>query len=96
MIRSSLESFSDVLAPDIKIEEITALEFEFNGFILKRELRHWEIQFKDEEGEQGVIVEREDFVDGKFGFEIDGSENELLLEDFDRIERFVYRNNLID
>jgi hypothetical protein len=29
-------------------------------------------------------------VDGKFEFEIDGLGHELLLEDFDRIDKFYY------
>jgi hypothetical protein len=89
-----LNAFSDVLASDIKLEESVALEFEFDGFVLRRERHHWEIQFEDEEGEQGIIIEREDFVDGKLGFEIDGAEHELLLKDFDRIEKFAYERNL--
>jgi hypothetical protein len=93
---SDLNDFSDVLANDITIEQITAVEFEFDSFILHREFHHWEIQFEDAEGEQGIIVEREDFINGRFEFEIDGTGHELLLEDFDKIDKFVYENRLID
>lgn len=92
---TSLSDFSDVLAKDIKIEDASVLEFEFDNFVLRRESRHWEVQFEDAEGEQGIIVEREDFVNGKFEFDIDRSIDILTLEEFDRIERFVYENNLI-
>jgi hypothetical protein len=92
---TSLSDFSDVLAKDIKIEDAAVLEFEFDNFVLRRESRHWEVQFEDAEGEQGIIVEREDFVNGKFEFDIDGSIDILTLEEFDRIEKFVYENNLI-
>jgi hypothetical protein len=93
-----LSEFSDVLAKDIQFEEAAVSEFEFEDGLwsLRRERNHWEIQFEDEEGEQGMIVEREGFVDGKFGFEIDGVEHELLLEDFDRIEKFTYEKGLIE
>jgi hypothetical protein len=91
-----LNDFSDVLAPDIKLEEVAALEFEFDDFVLRRESHHWEIQFEDADGKQGIVVEREDFVDGKLGFEIDGEEHELPLEDFDRIEKFAYEKGLIN
>lgn len=91
-----LNDFSDVLAPDITIEQTTALEFEFDDFVLRREMWHWEIQFEDEEGEQGILVEREDFIDGKFTFAIEGQEREFLLEDFDRIEKFAYEEGLIE
>jgi hypothetical protein len=93
-----LSEFNDVLAPDIQIEEVSIAEFEFEDGLwsLRRERNHWEIQFEDEEGEQGIVVEREDFVDGKFGFEIDGSEHELLLEDFDKIEKFAFTSKLIN
>jgi hypothetical protein len=93
-----LSEFNDVLSKDIQVEEIAVSEFEFEDGLwsLRRERNHWEIQFEDTEGEQGIIVEREDFTDGKFGFEIDGSEHELLLDDFDRIDKFVYKNRLID
>jgi hypothetical protein len=89
--------FSDVLAPDIKLEEVSVAEFEFEDGLwrLRRERNHWEILFESEKGEEGIIVERENFVDGKFGFEIDGKEHELLLEDFDRIEKFAYEKDLI-
>ena len=91
-----LNDFSDVLATDIAIEETKAIEFEFENFTFRRERHHWEIQFEDQEGEQGIIVEREDFVDGKLEFDIDGKKECLLLEDFDRIEKFVYENHLIN
>jgi hypothetical protein len=90
------DDFSDVLASDIKIEQANALEFEFDNFILRREGHHFEIQYEDSEGEQGIIVEREDFVGGKLEFDIDGQPYELLLEDFDRIEKFAYEKGLID
>jgi hypothetical protein len=81
---------SDVLANDIKVEKTTALEFEFNNFVLRREMRHWEIQFEDSEGEQGITIEREDFTNEKFEFDIDNQPYELLLEDFDRIDKFYH------
>ena len=87
--------FSDVLAEDITIEEVISQEFEFGDFILRREKNHWEIQFEDAEGEQGIIIEREDFVDGKFEFSIDDNKLSLLLIDFDRIEKFMQDNNLL-
>ena len=87
--------FSDVLAEDITIEEIISQEFEFGDFILRREKNHWEIQFEDAEGEQGIIIEREDFVDGEFEFSIDDNKLSLLLIDFDRIEKFMQDNNLL-
>jgi hypothetical protein len=90
-----LNDFSDVLANDIVVEEGTALEFEFDNFILRRERNHWEIQFEDAEGEQGITIEREDFSDGKFEFDIDGKLENLLLEDFDRIEKFAYEKGLL-
>jgi hypothetical protein len=90
-----LNDSSDVLAPDIRMEGTTALEFEFDNFILRRELHHWEIQFEDSAGEQGIVIEREDFTDGKFEFDIDGKKECLLLEDFDRIEKFTYENKLV-
>jgi hypothetical protein len=90
MEQHDLSEFSDVLAKDITIEETTELEFEFENFILRRERAHWEIQFDDEEGEQGIIVEREDFVDGRLEFDIDGKTEVLLIEDFDRIEKFAF------
>jgi hypothetical protein len=86
---------SDVLANDIKIEQTAVIEFEFDDFILRREMHHWEIQFEDAEGEQGITIEREDFLNEKFKFEIDELEHELLLEDFDRIEKFVFNKDLI-
>ena len=90
-----LSEFSDVLAPDVTVEQTTALEFEFDDFVLRREKNHWEIQFEDSEGEQGIIVEREEFINNKFEFDIDGQNKELLLEDFDRIEKFTYDNRLL-
>jgi hypothetical protein len=87
---------TDVLAPDIRVEETSSLEFEFESFVLRRELHHWEIQFEDSEGEQGIAVEREDFVDGKFEFDIDEKKEWLLLEDFDRIDKFAYEKGLIE
>jgi hypothetical protein len=89
---SDLSEFSDVLSEDIQIEEILISEFEFeNGlWSLRKERNHWEITFESETGEEGIIVEREDFVGGKFCFEIDGCEHELLLEDFDKIDKFYH------
>jgi hypothetical protein len=87
---------SDVLSPDIQVEETTAIEFEFDNFVLRRELHHWEITFEDTEGEQGIVVEREDFSDGKLKFDINEQPCFLLLEDFDRIEKFVYEKSLIN
>jgi len=92
---TDLSEFSDVLANDITVEEISVLEFEFDGFTLRREKNHWEVTFESEDGFEGIIVEREDFVDGKFEFSIDGKPECLLLEDFDRIEKFAYERNLI-
>jgi hypothetical protein len=60
---NDLHDFSDVLANDITVEQAQALEFEFDNFILRREFNHWEVIFEDAEGEQGIIVEREDFVE---------------------------------
>ena len=94
-IKRDLSEFSDVLANEVKIEEVSALEFDFDGFIIRRELHHWEIQFEDSEGEQGIIVEREDFVDGKLEFDKDGRMMTFLLEDFDRIEKFAHENGLL-
>jgi hypothetical protein len=87
-----LSEYNDVLSKDIQVEEVNATEFEFEDGLwsLRKERNHWEIVFESEEGEEGIIVEREDFVDGKFGFEIDGSEHELLLDDFDRIDKFYH------
>jgi hypothetical protein len=93
---NDLSDFPDVLAPGIRVEETVALEFELDGFILRRESRHWEIQFESAEGEEGIVVEREDFVNGKLEFDIDGQAKVLPLEDFDRIEKFAYENGLID
>jgi hypothetical protein len=87
-----LSEYNDVLSKDAQIEEVNTTEFEFEDGLwnLRKERNHWEIIFESEDGEEGMIVEREDFVDGKFGFEIDGSEHELLLEDFDRIDKFYH------
>jgi hypothetical protein len=87
-----LSEFDDVLAEDIQVEETASIEFEFDDgkWCLKRERNHWEIQFESEDGEEGTIVEREEFVNGKFQFDIDGIEYELLLEDFDRIDKFYH------
>ena len=90
-----LSEFNDVLAPNIIVEETAVLEFEFYKFVLRRERNHWEIQYEDQEGEQGIIIEREEFTEGKFEFDIDGQITALLLEDFDRIEKFVYEMGLI-
>ncbi|MDR2407355.1 MAG: hypothetical protein LBE13_04485 [Bacteroidales bacterium] len=93
-----LSEFNDVLSKDIQVEEVTVAEFEFEDGLwsLRRERNHWEIVFESEDGEEGIIIEREDFVDDKFGFEIDGSEHELLLEDLDKIEEFMYEKRLIN
>jgi hypothetical protein len=93
-----LSEYNDVLSQDIQIEEVNISEFEFEDGLwsLRRKRNHYEVQFESEEGETGIVVEREDFVDGKFGFEIDGSEHELLLEDFDKIDKFVYEKVLIN
>jgi hypothetical protein len=93
-----MSAFSDILSKDIQVEEVAVSEFEFEDGLwsLRREKNHWEIQFEDSDGEQGIIVEREYFVNGKFGFEIDESEHELLLEDFDRIDKFMYERGLIN
>ena len=76
-----LSEFADVLSQDIQIEEISASEFEFDDglWCLRRERNHWEIYFCDEEGEQGMIIEREDFIDGKFRFGIDGESMNSFL-----------------
>jgi hypothetical protein len=94
---TDLSDFSDVLDPNAVIETLNALEFEFDDeeWILRRERNHWEIQFEDAEGEQGITIEREDFTDGKFEFDIDGQMKSLLLEDFDRIEKFAYDKGLL-
>jgi hypothetical protein len=93
-----LSEFNDVLSKNIQVEEAAITEFEFEDglWCLRRERNHWEIIFESEDGEEGMIIEREDFVDGKFRFEIDSSEHELLLEHFDRIEEFAYKNELIE
>jgi hypothetical protein len=93
-----LSEFNDVLSKDIQVEEIAVYEFEFEDGLwsLRRERNHWEIIFESENDEESIVVEREDFLEGKFGFEIDGAEHELLLEDFDEIEKFAYENRLID
>jgi hypothetical protein len=97
---SDLSDFSDVLDPNAVIEIINVLEFEFDTgmWCLQREQRwhRWEIQFESDEGEESIIVEREDFVDGKLPFDIDGKPYALLLEDFDKIEKFAYEKGLID
>jgi hypothetical protein len=87
-----ISEFNDVLSNDIQVEEVAISEFEFEYGLwsLRREKNHWEIIFESEEGEEGIIVEREDFIDGNFVFEIDGSEHKLLLEDFDKIDKFYY------
>jgi hypothetical protein len=92
---TELSDPSDVLAPDVQIEHTSAIEFEFDGFTLRRESRHWEIQFEDAEGEQGIILEREDFADGKFIFDIDRQTKVLLLDDFDGIEKFAYEKGIL-
>jgi hypothetical protein len=93
-----LSDFSDVLDPNVVIEEANVIEFEFDdgAWILRREGRHWEIQLESDEGEESIIVEREDFAEGKLSFDIDGKPYALLLEDFDRIEKFVYEKGMID
>jgi hypothetical protein len=91
-----LNDSSDVLAPDIRVEEVSALEFEFDNFVFRREGHHWEVQFEDSEGEQGIAVEREDFIDSKFEFNIDEKKECLPLEDFDRIEKFAYEKGLVN
>lgn len=85
------EDFSDVMISDPKIEVIESYEFSFDNdkWVLKRENNHWEIQFQSEVGEESIVVEREDFIDGKIVFDIDNIKHELLLEDFDRIEIFA-------
>jgi hypothetical protein len=92
---NNLSDFNDVLASDITVEQATALEFEFNNFILRREGRHWEINYDSVEGEEVIIVERENFTNGKLEFDIDGQLEYLLLEDFDRIEKFAYEKKLL-
>ena len=90
------EDFSDVLAKDVTVERTTAFEFEFPDlFTLRRERNHWEIVFESGEGEEGIVIEREDFIDGKYEFDIDGNKVTFLLEDFDRIEAFAYEKGLI-
>ena len=90
-----MSEFDDVLAKDIALEQTTALEFEFDNFILRREMNHWEINIETENGEEGIPIEREDFLDDKFEFDIDGSPVIFLLEDFDRIEKFAFEKGLI-
>jgi len=90
-----LSEFDDVLAKDIVVEQTTALEFEFDKFVFRRERNHWEIQFEDAEGEQGIPIEREDFSDDKFIFDIDGNSAVFLLEDFDQIEKFAIEKGLV-
>lgn len=70
---------SDVLAGDVQVEHTSALEFEFDDFVLRREMHHFEIQFESSEGEEIIIVEREDFVDGKLHFDIDGKPCVLMM-----------------
>jgi hypothetical protein len=95
-----LSDFSDILDPNITIETCDVLEFEFDDGMwrLQREQQwhRWEIQFESDEGEESTIVEREDFVDGKLPFDIDGKPHTLLLEDFDKIEKFAYGKGLIE
>ena len=91
-----LSEFADVLAKEITIEQVSALEFEFDNFIIRRERFHWEIVFEDAEGEQGIVIEREEFVDGKFEFDIDGQKMVLTLEDFDRVDAFAHEQGLIN
>ena len=94
---NALSEFNDVLSKDITVEETTALEFEFENFTIRRERNHWEVQFNSgENGDEYIVVEREDFVDGKLIFDIDGKPECLLLEDFDRIEKFAYEKNLLN
>jgi len=91
------DDFSDVLADDVNIEEAAVLEFEFDNFTLRREPHHWEVQFESVEGEEAIVVEREDFIEGKFEFDIDGQgDGVLTLEEFDRIEKFAYEQGLIE
>lgn len=90
-----LSEFSDVLAKEIEIEHVTALEFEFEGFVIRRERNHWEIQFEDAEGENGIVIEREEFKDGKLEFDIGDQKMVLTLEDFDRVDKFAHDNKLI-
>jgi hypothetical protein len=87
-----LSEFDDVLAKDVQVEETQNYEFEFEDglWCIKRERNHYEICFESEEGEEGMVVEQEDFENGIFGFEIDGTEHELLLADFDRINKFYH------
>lgn len=87
--------FSDVLAHDVIVEETVGLEFEFDGFVVRRERNHWEIRFEDSEGEQGIAIEREDFVDGVLAFDVDGREASLSLEDFDRLDSFAHEKGLV-
>jgi hypothetical protein len=89
-----LSEFNDVLSKDVQVEEIVVSEFEFEDGLwsLRREKNHWEIIFESEDGEEGIVIEREDFLNGKFEFEINGIEHELLLEDFDKIDKFYYKN----
>jgi hypothetical protein len=91
-----LSEFNDVLFQDIQVEESSISEFEFENGLwwIRREKNHWEIVFESEEGEESIVAEREDFTDGRLGFEIDGSEHELLLENFDRIDKFYHENCL--
>jgi hypothetical protein len=91
------DDFSDVLADDITVDEMSSVEFEFDNFTLRRESHHWEVQFESAEGEEAIVVEREDFIEGKFEFGIDGQgDGVLTLEEFDRIEKFAYEQGLIE
>jgi hypothetical protein len=94
---NALPEFDDVIAADVQVEEVSSCEFEFDdgAWCLRKERNHWEIFFEDMDGEVGMIVEREDFIDGKFEFDIDGTEYKLLLDDFDRIDKFAHEKGLI-
>ena len=91
-----MDQFDDVLEKDIQVEEISSCEFEFDDgkWCLKRERNHWEIQFESENGEECITLEREDFINGIFTFDIDNRQYTLSLEDFDRIETFFYEKCL--
>lgn len=85
------DDFSDVISPAAQIELVDVIEFEFDGGVwrLRREGHRWEVQFESEAGEEAIVVEREDFVDGKFDFNIDGAVHTLTLGDFEGVEAFV-------
>lgn len=91
------DDFSDVMVEKPEIEQTESIEFDFDEgkWCLKRERNHWEIQFMSEKGEESIIVEREDFENGKIKFDIDGEAFELTLETFDGIEKFAMENRLI-